>query len=96
MRMTAPPVPCAKKKEKAMSVAIRLRRIGKNPKKNPHFRVSVYEKTRNRDGRSIEELGAYNPISGLVKINKERFDYWIKKGAQASETVKNLYKKLEK
>lgn len=79
-----------------MAVRIRLRRIGKNPKKNPHFRISVYQSTVNRDGRSIEELGFYSPKTGLTKINKERFDYWIKKGAQASETVRSLVKKVSK
>lgn len=79
-----------------MSVYIRLRRIGKNPKKNPHFRISVYEKTTNRDGRSIEELGVYYPLKGTVKLNKERFDFWVKQGAQTSETVKSLYKKAQK
>jgi small subunit ribosomal protein S16 len=76
-----------------MSVHIRLRRIGKNPKKNPHFRISVYERTRNRDGRSKEEIGYYTPVNGEVKLDKERLDYWVKRGAQLSETVKSLYKK---
>jgi len=78
-----------------MAVHIRLRRIGKNPKKRPHFRISVFHETRNRDGRFIEELGFYNPLSGAVKINKEKFDYWIKNGAQASPTVKSLIKKAK-
>lgn len=76
-----------------MSVRIRLRRIGKNPKKNPHFRISVFEKTRSRDARSIEELGFYNPLKGTVKLNKERLDYWVKNGAQVSQTVQSLIKK---
>lgn len=74
-------------------VRIRLRRIGKNPKKNPHFRISVYQSTKNRDGRSIEELGFYNPVSGSVKMNVERLNYWVKNGAQVSEIVKSLVKK---
>lgn len=78
-----------------MSVNIRLRRIGKNPKKNPHFRISVFEKTRNRDARSIEELGFYNPLTGAVKLNKERLEYWVKNGAQTTETVKSLIKKAK-
>lgn len=78
-----------------MAVHVRLRRIGKNPKGKPHFRISVYEKTRNRDGRAIEELGFYNPLSGAVKLKKERLDYWVKKGAQVSETVKSLIKKAK-
>ena len=79
-----------------MAVKIRLRRIGKNPKKRPYFRVSVFEETRNRDGRFIEEIGTYNPITGSVSIKKERFDYWVKNGAIASDTVKSLIKKLNK
>jgi len=79
-----------------MAVRIRLRRIGKNPKKRPHFRISVFEETRGRDGRFIEELGFYNPISNLVRMKRERLDYWIKKGAQPSLTVKSLMKKNAK
>lgn len=79
-----------------MAVHIRLRRIGKNPKKNPHFRISVYEESRSRDGRSIEELGFYSPLKGSVKVNKERFDYWVEKGAHVSQTVKSLVKKAIK
>jgi len=79
-----------------MAVHIRLRRIGKNPKKRPHFRVTVFDQRRGRDSRFIEEIGFYNPVSGLVKIKKERFDYWVKNGAQASDTVKSLMNKINK
>ena len=79
-----------------MAVRIRLRRIGKNPKKNPHFRIGVYHHTRSRDARSIEELGFYNPVSGSVKVKKERLDFWLKKGAQPSATVKSIIKKILK
>ena len=76
-----------------MAVKIRLRRIGKNPKKKPFFRLSVFEETRNRDGRYIEEVGYYNPLTGIVKLKEERIDFWIKRGAQASPTIKSLLKK---
>lgn len=79
-----------------MAVKIRLRRIGKNPKKKPFFRFSIFEESRGRDGRFIEEIGYYNPITGTVKIKRERYDYWLKNGAQASETVKSLVKKESK
>ncbi len=79
-----------------MAVRIRLRRIGKNAKKNPHFRISVYESTTNRDGRSIDELGFYKPLTGLVKMDTERLNSWIKKGAKVSEIVKSLAKKAKK
>ena len=76
-----------------MAVKIRLRRIGKNPKKRPYFRISVFEDTRNRDGRYLEELGFYNPVTGTVRLKKERADFWIKNGAQVSPTIKSLLKK---
>jgi len=79
-----------------MAVHVRLRRIGKNPKKRPHFRISVFDERKGRDSKTIEELGFYNPISKETKINKERINYWIKNGAQLSQTVKSLIKKLEK
>ncbi|MBN1913068.1 MAG: 30S ribosomal protein S16 [Candidatus Omnitrophica bacterium] len=76
-----------------MAVRIRLRRIGKNPSKKPHFRISVFEETRARDGAFIEELGFYNPVNGQYKMKKERLEYWVKNGAQLSPTVKSLMKK---
>lgn len=79
-----------------MAVHIRLRRIGKNPKKRPHFRVTVFDDRTGRDGRFIEELGYYTPITGLAKINAEKLDAWVKKGAQLSPTVKSLLKKIKK
>ncbi|MDD5668696.1 MAG: 30S ribosomal protein S16 [Candidatus Omnitrophica bacterium] len=79
-----------------MAVRIRLRRIGKNPKKRIHFRISVADSRRNRDSKFIEELGYYNPVSKIGTVNKERFDFWVSKGAQPSQTVVNLVKKLTK
>lgn len=77
-----------------MSVRIRLRRIGKCPKKRYFFRVSVFTKTRGRDSRSIEELGYYDPTKNpsLISINQKRLDYWLSCGAQMSDTVRNLVK----
>ena len=81
-----------------MAVRIRLKRIGKCPIKRPHFRIAVFNETRERDSRFIEQLGFYSPVKNppLVKINKERYDFWIKRGAQPTETVKRLVKKLKK
>jgi small subunit ribosomal protein S16 len=76
-----------------MPVVVRLRRIGKNPKKRPHFRITVFDQRRGRDSRFIEEIGFYNPLTEAIKVNKERIDYWIKKGAQISATVKNIVEK---
>lgn len=77
-----------------MAVRIRLKRIGKNPKKKPHFRVAVFDKHKARDGRFIEEIGFYDPTKNppSIKINKERYDFWIKQGAKPSDTVKSLIK----
>lgn len=76
-----------------MATVVRLRRIGKNPKKKPHFRFTVFNGTRGRDSKFIEELGYYNPVTGAFKINKARYEYWVSKGAQVSATIKSLVKK---
>ena len=74
-------------------VKIRLRRQG--AKKNPSYRVIVADERSPRDGRFIEELGYYNPLANPVeiKIDVEKANEWIKKGAQPTETVKALLKK---
>jgi small subunit ribosomal protein S16 len=79
-----------------MAVRVRLRRIGKNPSKKPHFRVSVFEETRGRDSRVIEELGYYNPINQAFDVKVTRIEYWASKGAQLSDTVRDILKKSKK
>ena len=78
-----------------MAVKIRLRRIG--AKKAPFYRVVVAESKYARDGRFIEEIGTYNPLvdPAEVKIDVERANYWIKNGAQPTDTVKALLKKAQ-
>jgi small subunit ribosomal protein S16 len=76
-----------------MAVRIRMRRIGKNPIKKPHFRISVFDERVTRDGKFIEELGFYNPISKAVKVDLARIDYWVSKGAQVSPSVTNAIKR---
>jgi small subunit ribosomal protein S16 len=78
-----------------MAVHIRLRRVGKTPKGKPHFRVSVFDETRGRDSRVIEELGYYKPTTGEAVFKKERIAAWVKNGAQLSDTVKSLLKKAK-
>ena len=75
-------------------VKIRLRRMG--AKKNPYYRVVVADSLSPRDGRCIEEIGTYNPLTdpSEIKIDTERALYWIKNGAQPTDTVKSLLKKL--
>jgi len=72
---------------------IRLARFG--AKKKPFYRVVVIEKERARNGRSLEVVGHYNPLTtpAQVLLRHERIDYWTKNGAQMSETVKSLLEK---
>ena len=73
-----------------MAVHIRLRRTGTTRK--PAYRVVVADSRAARDGKFIEVLGHYNPLTNppTIKIEVERAQAWIKKGAQPSNTVKNL------
>lgn len=73
-----------------MAVAIRLRRIGSN--RRPAYRVVVADRRSPRDGRFIEILGHYNPLTNppTVVIDREKAQAWIGKGAQPSNTVKRL------
>lgn len=76
-----------------MAVKIRLKRIG--TKKVPFYRVIVADSRYPRDGRFIEELGYYNPLTNPadIKIDTEKAAKWINNGAQPTETVKSLLKK---
>ena len=76
-----------------MAVKIRLRRVG--AKKAPFYRVVVADSRFPRDGRFIDELGYYNPVSNPVelKIDAEKAQQWIKNGAQPTDTVRALLKK---
>ena len=76
-----------------MSVKIRLKRIG--AKKAPFYRGVVADSRYPRDGRFIEEIGYYNPLTNPVdiKIDAEKAAKWISNGAQPTETVKSLLKK---
>ena len=78
-----------------MAVKIRLARHG--AKKRPYYRVVVADSRARRDGRFIEEVGRYNPCSTpkFVQFDRERVDYWIKCGAQPTDTVARLLKSTE-
>ena len=71
-------------------VVIRLRRMGSN--KRPFFRVVVTDSRTARDSSFVEILGHYNPRMkpAVVDVDKERVDYWLKKGAQPSDSVRTL------
>ena len=76
-----------------MAVKIRLRRMG--AKKAPFYRIVVADSRYPRDGRFIEQLGHYNPMTdpAEVVIDAEKAAQWIKNGAQPTETVRALLKK---
>ena len=76
-----------------MAVKMRLRRMG--AKKAPFYRVIVADSRSPRDGRFIEEVGYYNPMTNPaeIKIDAEKAKKWIANGAQPTETVKTLLKK---
>lgn len=76
-----------------MSVKIRLKRMG--AKKKPFYRVVVADSRSPRDGKFIEEIGYYNPVStpAEVNINSEKAEKWLSSGAQPTDTVKSLFKK---
>ena len=76
-----------------MAVKIRLKRMG--AKKAPFYRVGVADSRYPRDGRFIEEVGYYNPLTDpvTVQIDAEKAKKWIENGAQPTETVKTLLKK---
>ena len=74
-------------------VKIRLKRMGM--KKKPFYRVVVADERASRDGRFVDEIGYYNPVSNPVelKIDVEKAQAWMKNGAQPTDTVRALLKK---
>ena len=76
-----------------MAVKIRLRRMGQ--KKAPFYRIVVADSRYPRDGRFIEQVGYYNPMTdpAEVVIDAEKATQWIKNGAQPTDTVRALLKK---
>ncbi len=71
-------------------LTIRLARIGK--KKKPFYRVVVIERTRARDGRTVDLVGTYDPLKkpAEIKLNVERIKHWLDHGAQPSDTVRSF------
>lgn len=76
-----------------MSVKIRMRRMGS--KRKPFYRLVIADSRMPRDGRFIEEVGFYNPLSDTdsVKLDEEKVFAWLQKGAQPSDTVRSLLSK---
>ena len=79
-------------------VRIRLARHGS--KQNPFYHITVADQRRSRDGRFIEQLGFFNPVAKgsaeEYRIDIDRVDYWLSKGAQPSEMVKKLVTRAKK
>ncbi len=73
-------------------VKIRLRRMG--AKKAPFYRIVVADARSPRDGRCIEEIGTYNPLTNpaTIDVDAEKVQTWIKNGAQPTDTVRGLLK----
>ena len=77
-------------------VKIRLRRDG--AKGAPYYKIVVADARYPRDGRFIEEIGAYNPMKepSMIVLDTEKYDQWVKNGARPTDTVKALYNKASK
>ena len=77
-----------------MAVKVRLARAG--AKKRPFYRIVVSDVRSPRDGRFIERLGHYDPKRdpAEVRLDLERFDYWVRQGAQATRTVAALARRV--
>ena len=72
---------------------LRLKRIGR--KRAPSYRLVVMESSTRRDGRPVEEVGYYNPISKEGHFDIPKIEKWLNYGVQPTETVSNLLKKAE-
>lgn len=77
-----------------MAVVIRLRREG--GKKQPHYRIVVTDSRSPRDGRFIEKIGHYDPKQGqeAAVVDADRARYWMGQGARPSDTVGDIFKRL--
>lgn len=81
-----------------MQVRIRLQRIGKSAKKRYNYRIVAIPQKVKRDSRTLDVLGYYDPSKkpASVSLDLAKLDKWIKQGAQMSETVRNISKKIKK
>ena len=74
-----------------MAVAIRFSRQGK--KKSPFYRIVAADKRCARDGRFIELLGTYHPVTKVLKLDQAKYDKWLKVGAQPSGTLSAIVRR---
>lgn len=75
---------------------IRLRRPGKSVKRRYHYKIVVAEAKSARESKFTAQIGHYDPAHELLKIDIEKYESWVKKGAQPTETVATLFKKYKK
>jgi small subunit ribosomal protein S16 len=76
-------------------LTIRLARKGS--KKRPHYRIVVSDSARGRGGNIVESIGTYEPkrAETAIDLDRERMEYWLSKGAHASDTVRSLLKRAQ-
>jgi small subunit ribosomal protein S16 len=72
---------------------LRLKRTGR--KRSPSYRLVIMENTSRRDGRSVDEVGYYNPITKQYKFETDKIKKWLNYGAKPTQTVLSLLKKAE-
>ena len=79
-----------------MSATIRLMRVGK--RKNPSYRIIVIDKRKKQNGLYLEKIGFYNPLPNppILNLKKDRYDFWVKNGAELSEGIIKLKKQLNR
>jgi len=79
-----------------MAVSIRLQRFG--AKKRPFYRMVAADSRAKRDGRFLEQLGTYDPMTNppALRFNLERLDYWLSVGAQPSDTAASLIRRVRR
>jgi small subunit ribosomal protein S16 len=75
---------------------IRLRKPGKSIKGRNHFKIVVAEARSARESKFVEQVGYYNPVRKLLKIDIGKYEDWLKKGAKPTETVASLFKRYKK
>ena len=72
---------------------LRLKKIGR--KRQPSYRIIIIPNTSRRDGKAIDEVGYYNPITKEVSFNSEKIVKWLKNGVQPTDTVKRILEKAK-
>ncbi|PQP79546.1 30S ribosomal protein S16 [Candidatus Phytoplasma phoenicium] len=77
-----------------MSVRMRLQRYGSH--KRPFYRVVTMNTQNKRDGKFLEIIGTFEPFKNLINIDMKKVEKWLSVGAQPTQTVKNLLKKVKK